>query len=874
VNPINAKISCAVAAILNTSLLGVAYAAEPTADSTMNPSDQLAAVIVTAQRVAQDLQNVPITMQVLTAKTLSNLNTTNFEDFVQYLPNMTVTENGPGQDTLTIRGLSSGNTVTTGAGTLDSFPNVAVYLDDQSEELPSRNLDIYVVDMERIEVLEGPQGTLFGGGAEAGVLRYITNKPKLDVTDGTAEASYGATAHGAPNSSANVVLNVPVIPDTFGARVVLYTDRRGGYINNVPSEFLRLGTDLGLAERNGGSVSSAGVVIQPGQVPADSEVINNDLIAKNAINSVTYTGGRLELLGRVNEDWNVLLTESYQTMDSQGVFYDTTTTDDFTPIPALSVTQFNPAFDDDQFENTALTVNGKIGDWRLVYSGAYLIRNVNQSEDNTMYARGVWGTYYQCTGYSKDFDPPTKCYTPSATWHNQERNTHDSQELRVLTPEDKRLRATGGVYWENYQIFDQEDYNYRSVPTCTPTFDTECFLDVAPRPGVFANNPSVRSPDDGFFDDLVRGYKQTAIYASVDFDIIPKTLTLTGGTRWFRYDEDEIGQDVGSFYCKYYAGKVATNFAPCSPTNYNGYGPGGPYGININDSATARGFRSRANLTWHITSTAMLYYTWSQGFRPGGFNRGSSGHLPDQNGVDQYITPLVYAPDTVTNNEFGWKTEWLDGRVLFNASIYQESWSNVQTGIDDPQYGLGNLAFSTNGPSYRVRGVEPTIAARIAPGLTLTSSLAWNTSSQTNSPYLIVNNPKSVNYGRTITSIPNPFGPIGSSLPYTPPFKGSLVMRYDWRLKDYMLFAQISGEHQAHSFTATGYVQGFELPAYSTYDASLGISKDNWHIAFYCDNLTDEDTYLNKSITNGLVQEFPMRPRVLALKVGYDFARQ
>jgi len=870
----NAKISCAVAAILNASLMGMAYAADPLPDPTTGPPDQLAAVIVTAQRVAQNLQNVPITMQVLTSQTLSDLNTTTFEDFLQYLPNVTVTNNGPGQDSLTIRGLSDGDFPTTGAGTLDSFPNVAVYLDDQSEELPSRNLDIYAVDMERIEVLEGPQGTLFGGGAEAGVIRYITNKPNLDATEGTAEASYGATEHGTPNSSANLVLNLPVIPDTLGARLVFYTDRRGGYINNVPSEFMRLGTDLGLAERNGGSVSAAGVVLQPGQVPADSEVINNDLIAANAINSVTYTGGRLEVLGKVNDDWNVLLAESYQTMDSQGVFFQQTTTDDFTPIPPLSVTLFNQPYNDDQFENTALTVNGKIDDWRLVYSGAYLIRNVNQSQDNTMYARGVWGTYYQCTGYSKGFDPPTKCYTPSATWHDQERNTHLSQELRVLTPEDKRLRGIAGIYWENYQIFDQEDYNYRSVPTCTPAFDTECFLDVAPRPGEPANNPNVRSPDDGFFDDLVRGYKQTALYASVDFDLIPKTLTLTAGTRWFRYDEDEVGEDVGSFYCKYYDGAVPASFAPCSLTNYNGYGSGGPYGININDSTTARGFRSRGNLSWHVTSDVMLYYTWSQGFRPGGFNRGSSGHLPDANGVDQYITPLVYAPDTVTNNEFGWKTEWLGGRVLFNGSIYQENWTNVQTGIDDPQEGLGNLAFSTNGPSYRVRGVEPSIAARIVPGLTLTGAAAWNSSSQTNSPFLTVNNPQSVNYGQTITSIPNPFGPLGSSLPFTPPFKGNLVLRYTWSFQDYLLFAQFSGQHQAHSFTATGYVQGFELPAFSTYDASIGVSKDNWHVVFYGQNLTDENTYLNKSITNGLVEEFPMHPRVLAIKVGYDFSKK
>jgi hypothetical protein len=135
----------------------------------------------------------------------------------------------------------------------------------------------------------------------------------------------------------------------------------------------------------------------------------------------------------------------------------------------------------------------------------------------------------------------------------------------------------------------------------------------------------------------------------------------------------------------------------------------------------------------------------------------------------------------------------------------------------------------------------------------------------------VVNNPKSVNYGQNITSIQNPFGPLGSSLPYAPPFKGSLVLRYAWSFKDFALFGQVSGQHQAHSFTATGYVQGYELPAYSTYDASFGVSKDKWHFVFYSQNLTDANTIVNKGSSFGIVTEFPLRPRVLAIKVGYDF---
>ena len=106
--------------------------------------------------------------------------------------------NGPGQGNIFMRGLSVGAAGSQSSGTIGGFPNVAIYLDDQSGQLPARNLDIYAADLERIEILEGPQGTLFGAGAQAGVVRYITNKPKLNVTEGNVEAGYGVTAHGDP----------------------------------------------------------------------------------------------------------------------------------------------------------------------------------------------------------------------------------------------------------------------------------------------------------------------------------------------------------------------------------------------------------------------------------------------------------------------------------------------------------------------------------------------------------------------------------------------------------------------------------------------------------------------------------------------------
>src|SRR5271156_817124 len=299
----NPKLSYAIAAILSGSGLGIAHAA-PAADTA--ESEGIQEITVTAQRRTESIQDVPVTIQALTGEQLGQLNVTTFDDVLKYLPNVTFSSNGPGQGNIYMRGLSAGFAGNQSSAAIDPFPNVATYLDDQSMSFPGRNVDVYMADMERIEVLEGPQGTLFGGGAEAGAIRYITNKPKLNVTEGSADASYGTTAHGDPNTAMTAVINLPLIQDTLAVRAVIYNDRRGGYIDNVPSTFTRLPTDNGPATYHLA-------------YPANAASANNYNLAANAQNPVTYTGIRASALWQVNDDWTVLIQQSYQNMDAEGM---------------------------------------------------------------------------------------------------------------------------------------------------------------------------------------------------------------------------------------------------------------------------------------------------------------------------------------------------------------------------------------------------------------------------------------------------------------------------------------------------------------------------------------------------------------------------
>jgi iron complex outermembrane recepter protein len=847
------------------------------------PVDELKEVIVTANRRAEDLQSVPMTIQVLTAATLGNLNVTTFDDFVKYLPGVTAHGVGPGQNTIYVRGLGQTAGGIQASGVIGTFPSVAVYLDEQSTQLPDRNLDIYTVDLDRIEILEGPQGTLFGAGAEAGVVRYITNKPKLNVTEAVLNTGYAVTAHGGESRNVDATINIPLIADTLAVRGVIYNERRGGYIDNIPGTFARTAADLG--------------TYYIGGVPSNSVVINNAALVANDINPVTYQGIRAEALYQFNEDWSALLAQSYQSMEADGVFAEMAVNSLGKLLPDLSVQLYNPSYDKDKFENTALTIHGRTGALKLVYSGAYLVRNVEQVQDYTNYARGIVADYYQCGFPSEAPTAIGQCFTPSSTWHDRERNTHQSHELRLSTPDDWRIRGIAGLFYENYQIHEQTDWLYLTAlpyfnPIGPPTgyytlngsilqpngtlvaYNTPHAVFV-PAPAT-SNNPNIRPPSDGFFNDITRGYQQKAAFASVDFELIPKTLTLTAGTRYSRTDTSEVGSTVGSMGgCQIVYHSGVPN--PC--VNHSDF-------TNLNAEGLDRvfsGFKSRANLSWKATEDALLYYTWSQGFRAGGFNRGpypasfnspltASAQATEHGG---WVSPLAFAPDSLTNNELGWKTQWMDRRIQWNGAIYQENWNHVQ--IDGGASGFLTLGVVLNGGNYRVRGVETSGVARVTTGLTFEAGAAWSHGELVKQGTLMWQDGTPIDF--SALHLPNPDGALGSPLPGAPPFQGNIRARYELQIKGYAPFAQIDAVHQSHSLASTnqlvldlqGNSTAYDLPPFTTYDGALGVVKDSWLVQVYGENLTDTRAQLYANYSQWYKAITVNRPRTIGLRFSYKF---
>jgi outer membrane receptor protein involved in Fe transport len=345
----------------------------------------------------------------------------------------------------------------------------------------------------------------------------------------------------------------------------------------------------------------------------------------------------------------------------------------------------------------------------------------------------------------------------------------------------------------------------------------------------------------------------------------------------------------------------------------------------VDHKADYSGFRSRANLTWHVTPDTMVYYTFSQGYRPGSFNRVQSTKTRvyvDGNGVPlpnylpttdpsvvgpvtrpkQFQLPAAYPPDSLTNNEIGFKSEFLDRRLQLNGSLYKMNWKDVQTLIYNPLV-FGNSTFGIKGPEYEIKGFELQLAARVTDGLTLNANWSHNSASQKTSPCItstLVSPTNPTPIGACITQVTgtdangnkvnvpvlNALGAEGSTPAFSPKNQYSMRARYDWNVNDYKAFVTVGGQHtdemdnDPSSFkagSANGYAVPtttwlrYTMPAYTLYDAAIGVAKDSWSLEAYGSNLTNVNTSLFTSSAQWIKAEVPTRPRVLGIKVGLKF---
>jgi iron complex outermembrane recepter protein len=849
----------------------------------------IAEIVVTATRREESANKVPLAITALGGDTLNDLNITKFDKLIEYLPNVRSASRGPGASSIFIRGLSTDSPGLQIAGTAGAQPTVALYINDAPASLVGRNLDLYAVDLQRVEVLAGPQGTLFGASAMGGAVRYITNKPDASEFHAGFNASYAFTRKGEESVAGDAFINIPIIKDKLAVRAVFYTDRQGGYIDNVAGTFqmpfegnvgiagrLPTGNPL-LVRRALQSCAAAGPLCTGSgyQAPV-RQSINNDAFVENDYNDATYRGGRIALSWNLTEDWSVDLMHVRQELDTDGVF-------DFEPdVGDLQVTKFNDNSLRDRVNLSTLTINGRLGALDLIYTGSYMKHRATQIADYAGYSNlGLYLPYYECDAgvYYSNVARGNTCYAPNKSYQTRNQTKRFTQEFRITTPAENRLRGTFGLFYDNNKLFDNTDWSYLS--------EAAGFIyRRAPDPSVNANDTSVRPVKVGFFNDVQRKDKQFAAYGEASFDIIPEKLILTGGLRYYNEKASINGSSNTSF-----DGVSRATYVPSAANPAIGtYSPGtNPqfYGVSANlnnlyaDASPAKytGVLFKGNLTYKFGAGSLVYATYSDGFRPGGFNRRPcrvpSAICPTN---ADFVRLGTYVPDKVQNYEIGGKFSLLDRRLQINLAAYQIDWSNIQITVFDQN--ISNQTFTTNLIDARIRGLEGDVTWRATQELTFNSAFSFNDSELTR-------------YRKNTTVL----RPLGGPLALSPKFQFNARLHWEKELSSGLApFASLSFHHVGKSIsdvidnvdirysgptvTYNGVVvtagdvvspipAAQPLGSYNTIAASFGVSKDEWRIEVFGDNLTDERPELYKSGNDGENRTTTSRPRTLGLRFSY-----
>jgi len=853
-------------------------------------------IVVTAQKRSEDLQDVPVSVAAIGEEQLEELNIDTFDDYLEQLPSVTAGGTGPGQSTIYIRGLASTTPNLTTAGVAGLAPNVALYLDEQPLAQPGRNLDVYAADLERIEVLSGPQGTLFGASSQAGVVRLITNKPDLLGFDAGFSAGTSFTKDGEMSYQAEAMINVPVT-DTFGLRGVVYLDDQGGYIDNVQgtrdlTESARF-RPAGTVRANGVPVSANRAGFQStddpdtdfDENPVDNENVtfletNNSGLVEEDFNDTQYSGFRATALWEVTPDWTVTVAHTRQSLESDGVFFSDPELDG---LDDIEIQRFEDDRLEDDFSNTSWTVEGRLAMLDIVYTGAYTDRRTDQRIDYTDYLFvGQYLPYYICDGsvtYPGEDGPSGTCQEPNLYVTSDSQTQVFTQELRFSTPEEWPVRVTAGGFYSDLELEERNDFNYPGNVEAQPFGP---FAPNFPFPGYSsAQGPFPR--DTIFRNDIRRTDEQFGIFGEATIDIVPDLLAVTLGARYYDIEVDFEGSANASF-CNSFSETDQNAFGTNLNDLYDGDGeftfigscnPDMRQTFDLDDSlediqdaglseaqaqqvfnavrapdvAETSGTILKGTVTLTPTPDTLVYATYSEGFRPGLLNRPGGAQGPDG-----FTVPFELETDEVDNYELGFKLDLIDGQLRFNGSAFFVDISNLQTTIFDPS--ITNLFFSDNAANAEIYGLEGdfTVAPYAVPGLTVAGAFSI--------------------LDTEITEVLTPTDDVveGSDLAFAPSFQGNLRVRYEFDLHATLgAYIQPQVTYSASKFTDIIEINKLELESYTVADLAVGIEQDQWSFEVFGENLFDERAEISGNFVNDRERIVTNRPLTIGLRVSYDY---
>ena len=846
---------------------------------------QLEEVVVTATKQEASLQDVPVAVSALTEESLNQRGVSNFSDYLIELPNVSAGGAGPGQSTMYIRGVASTTPNLTTSGVAGLSPNVALYLDEQPMAQPGRNLDIYITDINRVEVLAGPQGTLFGASSQAGVVRLITNKPDPSGFYGRVQAGASTMKDGEANYNINAMLNIP-LSDNFAIRGVVFTDEKGGYIDNVAgtrstAESARFRSSDTIRS-NGTEVGFRGGFQQNRDLSNVNFIeANNAALVEDDFNDTTYSGGRIAAQWDINDNWRISAGAMAQKIESDGTFYtDPNLGDDY------QIQRFEKEFVEDEYTNVHWTIEGRIGALEVLYTGAFTERETDQRTDYSDYLFiGQYIPYYICD-YSVSYGTGAgTCQAPNLFTTNKVDSEFTSHEIRISTDQERRLRVTAGGFFSEMELTEMVDFSYPGNKFVvgygggyngTGLGFAENYNYPYDGQGGYKVGAGPYPRDTIFRNDILRTDDRMGVFGEVTFDLTDR-LSITGGLRWFEYEVDLAGSANGSFYNM--TGTDYNKFGTNINDLYDGdqsirwtYAGFFPYeaspvytpdnlpstddpnyqrivnSIYAPDVAEDDGVIGKVTLSWRPNDDHLWYVTWSEGFRTGLLNRPGGAYQAE----NDYTVPFEVMSDELINMELGWKLDLLGNTLRFNGSIFFLDISDLQTTIFDTS--IVNLFFSDNAADAEVTGLEGDITWAPTNNLTMGAAFSF------------------LDTEITDTLTPSTDVQEGLELAYAPEFQGNVWARYEWTMGNgWTAHVMPSISHSGSSYSDIITINRMDVPSWTMANVTAGVTTDKWMVEAFVTNLTDEEVVTGANYVNDRERLALAPPTTLGVRVSFDF---
>ena len=637
-------------------------------DANTSDTSTLEEITVTARKRTENLQEVPISIDVYTAQDLQNLGIAQMDDYLEKVPTISFVSTGPGTQVFVMRGVSDGSNPNYGNTSATGF-----FVDDMSMSSSSAQPDLHLYDIERIEILNGPQGTTFGAGSMSGAIRYITNKPDVNAFGAGLDLDGGKIQGGQNDWTYEGFVNIPLIEGHLGLRISAFSDSHGGFIEN------RFTTRTWV----NGSAS------------------NNAPWAGSDYNREHIEGGRIALRLVVNDSWSGWLTYGYQRQATHGAW------DEDPTLAPRTVERFGPESNNFQTKMMNLHIDGDVGIGDLVFASTYWALPRRQWNEYSQYEQnynagassvppgGYPGTQEGFTCLNDPYygtGPFAGCKPPVQYYSYKDNTQRWSEEIRLLSKPGGRFHWLLGGYWE--RTVDNHYGEIYYMPGLQ--YQGAAFQSYLQYYGL--TQPSLPAGQWYAYDESSY-YLQSTEFANISFDITNK-LTVEAGTVHFQS------------HFAYNTPYVQFAYAPPLPSYYTG---------------GSEKWNSKLGINYKLTDKALLYADAAQGFRDGGTNSG------DPDSCYAKGVPHVYTPDTLTNYELGWKTTWLKDTLLWNGAAYLMNWSKLQTLLYNAAV-CAVASYNINIGQARIYGMETNVNYKVNESLSFEGAASYTDSRITSTP--------------------------------------------------------------------------------------------------------------------------------------------